>query len=95
MHTCGSFRMIGSASPGSSWIFTVPLNPGALLLLPPVAVAGLDAVKTRRARPVMKVRTPDALRIGCLLLVSQHPESGGVLCRRTGRQDPLHGSAGA
>jgi hypothetical protein len=63
-HTCGSFFMIGSASPGSSWIFTVPLNPGGLLLLPPpVAAAGLDAANTRRARPVMKVRTPDALRI--------------------------------
>ena len=28
------------------------------------SAAGLEAAKTRRARPVMKVRTPDALRIG-------------------------------
>jgi len=61
LQTCGSFFLIGSASPGSSWIFTVPLKPGGLL--PFVAAAGLDAVKTKRARPVMKVRTPDALRI--------------------------------
>lgn len=64
LQTCGSFFLIGSASPGSSWIFTVPLNPGGLLLLPPpVAAIGLDAANTKRARPVMKVRTPDALRI--------------------------------
>jgi len=69
VQTWGSFCLIGSASPGSSWIFTVPLNPlGLLLLPPPVAAAGLEAAKTRRARPVMKVRTPDALRIAWCLL---------------------------
>ena len=94
MHTCGSFRLMGSASPGSSWIFTVPLNPGALLLLPPpVAAAGVAAVNTRRARPVMKVRTPDALRIDCLLRISAPPGSGAV--GRTGRQARIHRSAGA
>ncbi|HEY6202250.1 MAG TPA: hypothetical protein VI056_04335 [Candidatus Limnocylindria bacterium] len=83
VQTCGSFFLIGSASPGSSWIFTVPLNPGALLLLlPPVAAAGLDAANTRRARPVMKVRTPDALRIGASCGDLRGPIRGDVL--RTG-----------
>src|SRR5688572_21379967 len=83
-HGFGSSFVIGFGSPGSSWILTVPLNPLGFLSLPPVAVAGLDAVKTRRARPVMKVRTPDALRIGCLLWFLPRQEAGlsGALAGR-------------
>jgi hypothetical protein len=92
--TCGSIFLIGSASPGSSWIFTVPLNPGGLLLPPPVAAAGLDAAKTRRARPVMKVRAPDALRTfaSCVLRVDA-PHAGPTAPHRT--QGLLHRRAGA
>jgi len=95
MQTCGSFCLIGSASPGSSWIFTVPLNPGALLLLlPPVAAAGLDAANTNRARPVMKVRTPDALRIlWCLLCWICVAPCGAIALRR--RQGTLQRKASA
>ena len=52
--------------------------------MPPVATAGLDAVKTRRARPVRKVRTPDALRIGCLLWFLPRQKAGlsGALAGR-------------
>jgi hypothetical protein len=79
-HGFGSSLVIGLGSPGSSWIFTVPLNPGGLLLLPPpLATAGLDAVKTRRARPVRKVRAPDALRIGCLLWIHYPTKKWGYV----------------
>jgi hypothetical protein len=91
LHTWGSFCLIGSASPGSSWIFTVPLNPFALLLLlPPVAAAGLDAANTRRARPVMKVRTPDALRIGASCGGFAWPHVGRLLRSEAGSA-PMEG----
>jgi hypothetical protein len=93
MQGFGSCRVIGSGSPGSSWMFTVPLNPLGSLLLPPVATAGLDAVKTNRAKPTRKVMTPLALRI-CFLascgldspvMGLSLPYAGGRACSTEGQ----------
>jgi hypothetical protein len=47
-------------------IVIIPWLPVVEPLPGPVAIAGLDAVNTSRAKPTMKVMTPLALRIGCL-----------------------------
>lgn len=95
MQTCGSFFLIGSASPGSSWIFTVPLNPFGSILLPPVAAAGLDAVKTNRAKPTSKVMTPLALRIRFLASCGFDSPVHGAFVALRRRQGRLHERARA